>query len=154
MEKHDKERQIWAHAFTIAGLVPFFGLGYYIFEGLSAPITPDKALLAFKSYSAVILAFLGGIHWGLALKIDRVGPMSLYVSSVLMSLIAWLSLTLDHSENTLLALVIGYGLILMIDNWLFQSKVIQLWFLKTRLVATILVIVVHLIVFVKLITAI
>jgi hypothetical protein len=154
MARYNKERQIWAGIFTLTGLIPFLGLGYYVVKDLTQPITPNKALLAYKAYSAIILAFLGGIHWGLALKNDQIHSVSLYVSSVLISLIAWLSLTLDYNKNTLLALVAGYGLVLMIDNWLFKSNIIQLWFLKMRLLATTLVIMTHILIFIKLINTI
>ncbi len=55
-----------AIALGMAGLVPFAGLG------VAALTTPDSVaaqryLLALVAYGAVILAFLGGVHWGFVL---------------------------------------------------------------------------------------
>ena len=49
----------------VAGLIPFVGCGL-------AALGPDDAqartaMLALTGYGAVILAFLGGVHWGFAL---------------------------------------------------------------------------------------
>ena len=51
----------------VAGLVPFVGasLGAVAFQGDLA----TRSLLALQAYAAVILAFLGGVHWGFGLEI-------------------------------------------------------------------------------------
>ena len=100
----------------IAGLIPF------IFCGLGVLTTPDpdaaKWLLALTAYGAVILAFLGGVHWGLALVdtndtvIDAPTPgqnrMRL-VLGVMPSLIGWFAVvsTLFLPINLPLAVVIA-----------------------------------------------
>ncbi len=50
----------------LGGLVPFLacGLGSVTAGGA---VPPDRALLALIEYAAIILSFLGAVHWGLAL---------------------------------------------------------------------------------------
>lgn len=50
-----------------AGLIPFVAgsLGAVTFQGDLA----TRSLLALQAYSAVILGFLGGVHWGIGLEV-------------------------------------------------------------------------------------
>jgi hypothetical protein len=50
----------------IAGLVPFIGLGIAALA-TSDDVAAQRILLALVAYGAVILAFLGGVHWGFVL---------------------------------------------------------------------------------------
>jgi hypothetical protein len=57
-----------AVALGIAGLIPFVGCGI---EAVSrTDLQSASALLALIGYGAVILAFLGGVHWGFVLAPD------------------------------------------------------------------------------------
>jgi hypothetical protein len=49
----------------LLGLIPFLVCGYLACAWRYA--AEDRALLAFVAYGAVILSFLGGVHWGFAL---------------------------------------------------------------------------------------
>lgn len=100
----------------IAGMIPF------VFCGLGVLTTPDpdatKWMLALTAYGAVILAFLGGVHWGLALVdtndtvIDAPTPgqnrMRL-VLGVIPSLLGWFAVlsTVFLPVNLPLAIVIA-----------------------------------------------
>jgi len=55
-----------AVALGIAGLVPFVVLALAVVSA-DDPMTAQRALLGLVGYGAVILAFLGGIHWGFVL---------------------------------------------------------------------------------------
>jgi len=55
-----------AAALGIAGLIPFIGLGIGTIAVVS-PAAADRYLYALVGYGAVILAFLGGVHWGFVL---------------------------------------------------------------------------------------
>ncbi len=57
---------LFAVLLGIAGLVPFVAcsLGALTFQGDWA----TRSLLALSAYGAVILAFLGGVHWGIGLE--------------------------------------------------------------------------------------
>ncbi len=60
-----------ALAIGLAGLIPFLGcsLGALMLTSDGA----TKSLLALSAYGAVILAFLGGVHWGFALDEPQAG---------------------------------------------------------------------------------
>ena len=92
----------------LAGLLPFAGCALAFF---AAPESwqgfAEGALIA---YGAVILSFLGAVHWGLALRATAeeaaMGPARL-VLGVVPSLLAWVALLLpDVFALPLLALAI------------------------------------------------
>lgn len=90
----------------LAGLLPFAGAALAVFAA------PDSwhgfAEGALITYGAVILSFLGAVHWGLALRAPPeeapMGPARL-ILGVVPALIAWLALLLpDVFALTLLTL--------------------------------------------------
>jgi hypothetical protein len=93
-----------------AGLIPFILLPLYIasdnlaiFEGVSY----------FVQYSAIILSFLGGIHWYESIKNERAGHQ-LYVS-MLPSIVGWLSLVLLPPGIALITIGVSHMLMLIYD---------------------------------------
>ena len=70
------------------GLLPFVA-GAALVWVVNAEAHP-YATLALSSYAAVIVSFLGGIHWGLAFRLSA-PPASLFVWGVVPSLVAWLA---------------------------------------------------------------
>ncbi|MEI7783796.1 MAG: DUF3429 domain-containing protein, partial [Betaproteobacteria bacterium] len=76
----------------LAGLIPFVlcaALQWYSLPGWR--MLAGTALLA---YGAVIVSFLGGIHWGLAMRASPV-PIARLLWGVLPSLLGWLAVLLD-----------------------------------------------------------
>lgn len=49
----------------LGGLIPF--VAFSLLAGMAGADWQGKAMLALAGYAAVILAFLGGVHWGFAL---------------------------------------------------------------------------------------
>jgi Protein of unknown function (DUF3429) len=78
--------QATARRLAYAGLVPFV-LGALLVWLVRAEAHPYVAL-ALSAYAAVILSFLGGIHWGLAMRQDVQAPRVL-VWGVVPALVAW-----------------------------------------------------------------
>ncbi len=91
----------------IAGLIPFLGFGV-----LSATPDGDRAALALAAYGAVILAFLGGVHWGFALPDPSGrGERARLGLGVLPSLVGWVALLLVIAVNVgagLAVLLLGF----------------------------------------------
>ena len=56
------------------------------------------ATLALAGYAAVIVSFLGGIHWGVALR-QTAPAASLFIWGVLPSLVAWLAVMMPASAG-------------------------------------------------------
>jgi hypothetical protein len=50
----------------LAGLIPFIGLGIAALS-TADDVLASRYLLALVAYGAVVLAFLGGVHWGFVL---------------------------------------------------------------------------------------
>ena len=89
----------------LAGLLPFIGCGV---AALGAQ--GDRATLALVAYGAVILAFLGGVHWGFAI-VDPMGraERERLGLGVLPSLVGWVSVLLAIAVQ----LDAGVGLLLL-----------------------------------------
>ncbi|WP_158742476.1 DUF3429 domain-containing protein [Acidisphaera sp. L21] len=79
----------------LAGLLPFLGCGL-----LALGQDGDRAALALVAYGAVILAFLGGVHWGFALdEPSGRGERRRLTLGVLPSLAGWVALLLAIALN-------------------------------------------------------
>ena len=82
-----------------AGILPFLLLYLILlFNPAMLDIYISHIGLWLLAYAAVILSFLGAVHWGVALsKIDHLSPLTinlLFGYSVLPSILAWLALLL------------------------------------------------------------
>lgn len=98
------------------GLLPFLGLPLLSFlEGLS----PLLSQTLFIQYSAVILAFLGGVHWSDALS-RTFSKMQMSVA-MLPSLLAWLCLFNPNGRVSILLLASGFIFMLLYDLRVFSS---------------------------------
>jgi hypothetical protein len=85
-------------------------------------------------YGCTILSFLGGIHWGLALKDPNPNR---YIVSVLPSLVGFLSVQLiPHVPIQLLAQMFGFQSLLFYDYQTFQKQLFPKWFMKLRVFLT------------------
>ena len=80
-----------ANRLAFAGLLPFV-LGAALMWLVRADAHPYVAG-ALSGYAAVIISFLGGIHWGLAFAQPR-PPVTLFAWGVVPSLVAWLAVVL------------------------------------------------------------
>lgn len=93
-----------AVALGIAGLIPFFAMGY-----LSLGSEPERAGGGLVAYGAVILAFLGAVHWGFALQ-DPSGraERARLALGVVPALVGWVAVlfTIALSVEAALALLI------------------------------------------------
>ena len=76
------------------GLIPFVVLSAAVVLGLDSPgFTATDAVSALLRYGAVIISFIGAVHWGVALSVappDKRNAMFVY--SVIPALAAWLLL--------------------------------------------------------------
>lgn len=79
-------------ALGLAGLAPFIALGLAV--ALQHPrILGLDAAFALTAYGAIILSFLGGVHWGLAMRHPSAETRArLYVLAVAPPLAAWAGL--------------------------------------------------------------
>jgi hypothetical protein len=97
----------------IAGLVPFFVCGL----GALATLPPqsERSLFALTAYGAVVLGFLGGVHWGFGLDAAGSPPAEVqrarFGLGVLPALLGWVALLvtfLGYERTSLVLLTIGF----------------------------------------------
>lgn len=87
-----------ALALGLAGLIPFASGALALWW---LPEWVDLAAMALLTYAAVIVSFLGGIHWGLAMSQAR-PPRGLLIWGILPSLLAWAGLLLNSAWGLVL----------------------------------------------------
>jgi len=112
-----------------AGLIPFLAgvagvwtLGY-----------PDfiLALNLLMAYAAIILAFLGAVHWGLALAQEAAGNWRRLAPAVLPALAGWFALMLPNAFGLLL-LAIGFGGVFLADRAAVTANRAPAWYKALR----------------------
>jgi len=117
-----------------AGLIPFWGLAILII--ISDPPMKNFAIQAKITYGALILSFLGGIHWGVAaINPKNVNWLSLSWG-VTPTLVAWVALFLQPSTG-LIILLISFSAAAIIDYRVFDSNGDNAWFGKLRTILSI-----------------
>ncbi len=94
---------------SLLGLVPLI-----VFAAGAVGQNPETAvhlLFALIDYAALVLAFAGGVHWGLALLPEAARPSLRLGAGILPMLVAWVALVLGQlvAPSVALALLIaGY----------------------------------------------
>lgn len=129
----------------LAGLIPFLGFGV-----LSLGPQGEQGVLGLAAYAAVILAFLGGVHWGFALPEPSAhGRTARLVLGVVPSLAGWLALLLviaSGAASGLLLLVLSFIATTIVEDrgvamGLMPRSYMRLRYGLTGIVVTVLLIV-------------
>lgn len=88
-----------------AGLVPFVLLTALMWL-VNTELLPFVSI-ALGGYAAVIVSFLGGVHWGVGFMKGEIAPRFHFIWGVVPSLLAWLALMLPaYAALPLLGLVL------------------------------------------------
>lgn len=139
---HENPETVPAAAAWLGGLgaVPFVSLAVAgLFLDAPQLIHLKGALVA---YGAVILSFLGGIHWGTA--IARYGPGGTsyrrLIISVLPSLVAWPAILLTSADGLIL-LALAFAVMLAVDLYGCLKSELPIWYPLLRWPLTITVVV-------------
>ena len=130
---------LWLGAF---GAIPFVGLaagGHLLGDAWR-----DAVVLALTAYGAVILSFLGGIHWGLAMAgtgsaVGDTPSFRRLALSVLPSLIGWVSLLIPAAFG-LPVLAVAFAGMLFLDHLASRRREVPAWYLGLRWPLTLAVI--------------
>ncbi|MDD3325641.1 MAG: DUF3429 domain-containing protein [Zoogloea sp.] len=113
------------------GLLPFIGLALTAFVDRHHGIVWADALVA---YGAVILSFVGALHWGFAMALPAM-PQALrrncFVWSVVPALLAWPAVMLEPASGAPL-LVAGFVAHIWQDHRLAGRVVLPDWYLPLR----------------------
>lgn len=127
---------------TAAGFIPFSALSL---ASLLAPVPIQPQIgIALLLYGAIILSFLGGIHWGVEMARSAQSARSPTLTTLAIStgpsLIAWASLALPHPFQSV-GLGIGFLLILAYDLHCRKTERVPVWYPKLRIPVTLAVLV-------------
>lgn len=119
-------------ALGLSGLIPFWALALALLVHGAFGLDPAFLDLALATYAAIIVSFLGGIRWGLAVRAGATDAVP-YALSVLPSLVAWAALAAPEPWRLailgLVALALG-----PIDLGLVRSGAAPAWFGRLRLI--------------------
>lgn len=113
------------------GLMPFIGLV------VLAGVDPHHTLAwsdALIGYGAIILSFIGAVHWGVAMSAADLAPecqRRTFMWSIVPALIAWPATVLAGSIASLI-LVIGFVLHFVQDKVLAGSAHLPVWYVPFR----------------------
>ncbi len=153
LDKFARQKRL-AWILGLGGLVPFIACAMVILVlGPQNPLT-SPAVEIFRTYSVVILSFLGGIRWGHALlrvEDDITDPEAIVlVFSVIPSLVAWGTLFLNPT------LAVGVLLVAFCaqgawDSLSSNADKLPKWFAPLRMLLTLVVAAAHIIVFLRLV---
>ena len=127
----------------LLGLVPFVTMTFEAVTDISAGA--DDARFGLRAYGAVILSFLGGIQWGLAIRNSdgnartRQGLTPILTVSIVPSLIGWTGLVVEELLGFGL-LIIGFVLVLISDVRAVNKGIAPRWYLRLRYPLTAIVI--------------
>ncbi|MBO6581106.1 MAG: DUF3429 domain-containing protein [Thalassospira sp.] len=132
-----------ARWFGLTGAIPFVALsiGGAFLSGAHQSLT----YFTLVAYGAVILSFLGGVHWGRAIKAFDQGAVAdkfLWVSlgiSVVPSLIGWLTLLVPLAIG-LPVLAASFAAMLLIDLQTVKSGQFPTWYGNLRVILSVIVI--------------
>lgn len=124
-----------------AGLLPFILIPVFIIIGL---MDAYIGYLHFVQYSAIILSFMGGIHWFDALQNRRKNHQ--LFASMLPSIVAWLSLVFLDGTVLLSILSLSHLGVLVYDKYVLAlEKDILIEYTQLRVLLTTVVVISHLI---------
>ena len=120
-----------------AGLIPFVTLSMSLWvlpAGYQQPVS--DALLA---YSAIILSFMGAVHWGLAIAKEGAPDRLLLVFSVVPALVAWFA-TLAPVMINYSVLIITFAGLCVFDSRMSGLGKAPAWYPRLRMPLTAVVI--------------
>lgn len=116
------------------GLIPFIVPVVVLWLGSPAWREPTWAVL--HGYAAIILSFVGAIHWGAALRESDPGRLWQAMGwSVIPALLAWVTLMLPHRHGVAL-LLLGFAAQYWIDRRAVALGWLPAWYGSLRRVLT------------------
>jgi len=120
-----------------AGLIPFivFSIGSW----LPLPMITDASFVL-TAYAAMILSFMGAIHWGVAMANNEDNNSKYFIWSVMPGLIAWLALLIAVNYAIMLLMAGFIGLI--IYDWsVAKAQGMPDWYIPLRNKLTLVVVI-------------
>ncbi len=130
----------WARRLGFGGLIPFVVLAAALWLPRSANLPwASFASSALVGYGAVIVSFLGAIHWGLLMRAGAPQPMPSLMWGVVPSLVGWAAVLLGHAAGLALTATMLW-VCFAVDRAVYPRYALQAWLpmrLRLTLVASI-----------------
>jgi|SRR5450830_1543205 len=127
----------WPRYLGLAGVIPF------LFFGVLPWLQSDYAIIslyALLAYGAVILSFVGALHWAFAMMTPTISQsrrIRIYLWSVIPALIGWIALLLPLRIG-LLVVLLGFALHCVMDFKLVRVIQLPTWYLPLRFMLSML----------------
>jgi len=128
--------QILAGTLTYSGTLPLAACVVLMF----APIAGMDGNAMARTYAAIILSFLCGIHWAVFLFFSEKCPRNLLISSNVVALLSWYSLLLADQTTALVLQAFCFLGLLALDLQLRNAGIVPGWFYHLRRNATAIVV--------------
>ena len=125
--------------FALAGAIPFVAAAFAVLFGVDTAGPVQSVIAALLSYGLVIVSFVAGSHWGIYLQNDASAPVNLFITGNVLVLVPWLAFVLGSINSTLLALIMAFAFLLVIDWRLLTSGLIDKAYFRLRAIATLFV---------------
>ncbi|NKB53056.1 MAG: DUF3429 family protein [Rhizobiaceae bacterium] len=124
---------------SLAGYIPFVALAGALWVWLPQSEHYVLAKTALQTYGAIILSFLGGVRWGLALRsASNTSARRDMIMSVVPSLIGWFSLYVG-APGVFAVQALAFAGVGAWDALSGEKGAFGLWFVRLRMVLTFLV---------------
>ena len=136
--KDQKTLKQWASVLGYLGTIPFISLAVILLlanASFTTQATSAIAASALHIYGAIILSFLGGLHWGRIACNPDIKPSDKWflIYSVIPSLIGWSSYLLaDIWQDAALILIPGFIISYVIDIRFIKLGAWQSWMKPLR----------------------
>ena len=124
-----------AWVFGLAGLIPFVGLAGIMAIGPEHWYAASQVLLT--QYGALILSFVGALHWGYAVQQEVNGGEAWlrFGYSVVPALVAWLALQFPPGPSMQI-LAMALIACLVVDLAWLKMTALPVWFTRLRAILT------------------
>lgn len=119
-----------------AGLIPFVFFSVISMLDYSFIKDPHYFLM---TYAAIILSFMGAIHWGVAMSIDSDKANYQLGISVIPPLLGWFALLLPATYGYSI-LIISFSLLCLLDKEQNKRGVFPEWYYPMRVILTTIVV--------------
>ncbi len=134
-EISDKSKRM-AWLLSLSGTIPFLGLAIVLVFAPTDGTYVSSSSSALLTYGAIILSFLGGVRWGVALtRAEGRTATQVFVLSVIPALIGWGAVLLGQSTGFFI-LAIAFFAQGVWDYGAWCTDVMQEWFVKLRMVVS------------------
>ncbi len=137
-----------ATVLAIAACFPFLALAISSFQVGRDSAVHETLIDIFRAWSIIVLSFMGGTRWGMAVQREEAMQLNLWMS-ILIPCVAWLCFFLP--DNFMVpGLLVAYCGMGAWDSISANNGLLPVWFGKVRIIMTLLIAFAHIIAFVSL----